>query len=78
MTPPSAPSHPYPNPPSRTPHHPPSGIIDIFTVYDATKRAERALKAVLSQGRGGPAAISAAPPGEYAARFRAAMARLFP
>jgi hypothetical protein len=53
------------------------GIIDIFTVYDATKRAERMLKAVLSQGRGGAASVSVAPPNAYAARFRAAMAQLF-
>ncbi|KAI8475462.1 MAG: hypothetical protein J3K34DRAFT_456218 [Monoraphidium minutum] len=53
------------------------GIIDIFTVYNSTKRLERVLKAAAAAGRGGAAAISAAPPRAYAARFQELMRRVF-
>jgi len=50
------------------------GIIDILTVFDLTKRAERFFKSIVYDSRG----ISSMNPVDYGQRFLSFMARVFP
>lgn len=49
----------------------------LTAAHTGAKRAERALKTFASAGRAGGGGVSAVPPPDYAARFRAFLRRVF-